>query len=130
MRGPARSLVLVLVGAVILASAGAGCGSSKQSTAGKMPPPSTAAPTTPAAPSTPAPTTPGTALPPISAPMSPGTTSPSTPKSPPAAFPYQPLWPFRSLEEAQAWEQSYRAGGHQPWHLDAGATALAFTTGY
>jgi hypothetical protein len=26
----------------------------------------------------------------------------------------------------QAWQQSYASGGHQPWHLDAGRTALGF----
>ncbi|MGW1347359.1 hypothetical protein ACWCOV_40345 [Kribbella sp. NPDC002412] len=45
-------------------------------------------------------------------------------------FKYQPLWPFASVAEAQAWQEAYRSGGHQPWHLDAGQTALAFTTGY
>ncbi|HEX9546509.1 MAG TPA: hypothetical protein VF942_04180 [Acidimicrobiales bacterium] len=44
--------------------------------------------------------------------------------------PYQPLWPFRTLAEAQAWEASNRSGGHQPWHLDAGQTSLSFTSGY
>jgi hypothetical protein len=43
---------------------------------------------------------------------------------------YQPLFPFASLAAARAWEQSHRDGGHQPWHLDAGLTAQAFTTGY
>jgi hypothetical protein len=45
-------------------------------------------------------------------------------------FHYQPLWPFDSTADAAAWQQSYRAGGHQPWHLDAGLTALSFTQGY
>ena len=26
------------------------------------------------------------------------------------------------------WQQSYATGGHQPWHLDAGQTALAFAS--
>ncbi len=43
---------------------------------------------------------------------------------------YLPLWPFATSEEVQAWEQSNSAGGHQPWHLDAGLTAQAFVTGY
>ncbi|NUP53810.1 MAG: hypothetical protein HOW97_41785 [Catenulispora sp.] len=41
-----------------------------------------------------------------------------------------PLWPFASLDQARTWEASYRAGGTQPWHLDAGQTALSFTQGY
>jgi acyl dehydratase len=45
-------------------------------------------------------------------------------------FGYQPLWPFANLADVEAWQNAYRSGGHQPWHLDADATALAFTTGY
>ncbi|HET8641085.1 MAG TPA: hypothetical protein VFM37_04060 [Pseudonocardiaceae bacterium] len=48
----------------------------------------------------------------------------------PAPFGYQPLWPFTNPAEVQAWQQAYRSGGHAPWHLDARATALGFTTGY
>jgi hypothetical protein len=44
--------------------------------------------------------------------------------------PYQPLWPFRTLAEASNWEATSQAGGHQPWHLDAGQTALSFTNSY
>ncbi len=68
------------------------------------------------------------------------TASPSGPSSspPPAAAPapssaqfgYQPLYPFASLAEVQAWQASYQAGGHQPWHLSADQTALSFTRGY
>jgi hypothetical protein len=47
-----------------------------------------------------------------------------------AEFPYPPLWPFGSQAEVDAWRQQYEAQGSQPWHLDADATALAFTTGY
>jgi hypothetical protein len=39
---------------------------------------------------------------------------------------YLPLAPFAAYREVQAWQRSYLSGGHQPWHLDAGATALAF----
>jgi hypothetical protein len=45
-------------------------------------------------------------------------------------FTYEPLWPFADADDAAAWQDSYRTGGHQPWHLDAEETALAFTTGY
>jgi hypothetical protein len=43
---------------------------------------------------------------------------------------YEPLYPFASLTDVQAWQDSYRAGGHQPWHLSADQTALSFTQGY
>jgi hypothetical protein len=52
------------------------------------------------------------------------------PSSAPAAFGYQPLFPFASLADAQAWQASYASGGHQPWHLNANRTALSFTQGY
>jgi Immunoglobulin-like domain of bacterial spore germination len=47
-----------------------------------------------------------------------------------AEFRYPPLWPFSSQAEVDAWRQQHEAQGSQPWHLDAEATALAFTTGY
>jgi hypothetical protein len=61
-----------------------------------------------------------------------GPASATTPGSAPAAAPfaYQPLFPFGSLADAQAWQASYAAGGHEPWHLNPGLTALAFTQGY
>ncbi|WP_328972581.1 hypothetical protein [Streptomyces sp. NBC_00239] len=42
----------------------------------------------------------------------------------------QPLWPFTTPAQVQDWQRSYREGGHQPWHLDADRTALAFVQGY
>ncbi|MFC4857689.1 hypothetical protein [Actinophytocola glycyrrhizae] len=59
------------------------------------------------------------------------TTTPTTPTTSapaPRDFPYQPLWPFADADAAAAWQESYRSGGHQPWHLDAEATTIAFTT--
>jgi len=60
--------------------------------------------------------------------------SPANPINPsgPAAFDlgYQPLWPFATLSDARTWQASNRSGGHQPWHLDAGQTALSFTQGF
>lgn len=41
---------------------------------------------------------------------------------------YQGLWPFRSAAEVSAWEQAYRARGSDAWHLQAGDTAVRFTT--
>ncbi|GAA0662443.1 hypothetical protein GCM10010193_12190 [Kitasatospora atroaurantiaca] len=81
------------------------------------PTPSTSAPTptpTPTAPSTPAPPTP-----------KPGGTTP-----PLGSALLQPLWPFSTLAQAQAWERDFHSGGHQPWHLDPDQTALSFTQGY
>jgi hypothetical protein len=43
---------------------------------------------------------------------------------------YQPLWPFPTRAAAAEWQQAYRQGGEQPWHLDAEQTALSFTTGF
>jgi hypothetical protein len=60
------------------------------------------------------------------------TGQPASPsEQPPAAgFRYQPLWPFIGVAEATAWQRSYREGGHQPWRLDARATALSFASGF
>ncbi|WP_395308618.1 hypothetical protein V4U86_25370 [Mycobacterium sp. AMU20-3851] len=44
----------------------------------------------------------------------------------PAAFEYQPLWPFASQDEADRWA---REDG-ESWHADAGTTALRFTREY
>jgi hypothetical protein len=38
------------------------------------------------------------------------------------------LWPFGSYAEAERWRT--QGGGSQPWHLDAGQTALSFTRSY
>ncbi|WP_194853180.1 hypothetical protein [Nocardia sp. SYP-A9097] len=56
------------------------------------------------------------------------TTAQPTPAAP--ALTQQALWPFADTAAAAAWQQSYRDGGHQPWHLDSGAVALNFTQGY
>lgn len=41
----------------------------------------------------------------------------------------RPLWPFRTLAEADSWLAT--AGeGHAPWHADAEATALFFTANF
>ena len=58
----------------------------------------------------------------------PGSAATSAPGS--APFAYEPLFPFGSLAGARAWQASYASGGHQPWHLNPGLTALAFTQGY
>lgn len=73
-----------------------------------------------------------TGVPTASSPSTPPTgSSATTSANPPLGSPVNlPLWPFASLDQAWAWEQSYTSGGHEPWHLDAGQTALAFTQGY
>jgi hypothetical protein len=38
-----------------------------------------------------------------------------------------PLWPFTTAAQVRTWQRAYRSGGSQPWHLDPGGTALAFT---
>jgi hypothetical protein len=43
---------------------------------------------------------------------------------------FQPLWPFPTRAAAAEWQQAYRDGGQQPWHLEAEQTALSFTTGF
>ncbi len=59
----------------------------------------------------------------------PATTAPS-PAPAPVPFGYVPLFPFGNLAAVRAWQASYASGGHQPWHLNADQTALAFTQGY
>ena len=60
----------------------------------------------------------------------PTTSSATTAPNPPADFDlgYQPLWPFGGYAAAELW----RAGRarSEPWHLDAGQTALTFTRAY
>ncbi|MGV9665242.1 Gmad2 immunoglobulin-like domain-containing protein [Nocardia niigatensis] len=58
-----------------------------------------------------------------------GTASPSAAPAG-AEFRYEPLWPFHSLAEAASWQQEAGPSGHQPWHLDIGATAQSFTQSY
>jgi hypothetical protein len=45
-------------------------------------------------------------------------------------FRYQPLWPFLTQADADAWREQNRSQGSQPWHLDAEQTAWSFTTGF
>jgi len=54
----------------------------------------------------------------------------TAPASTPSPFAYVPLFPFGNLAAVRAWQASYASGGHQPWHLNPGRTALAFTQGY
>jgi hypothetical protein len=47
-----------------------------------------------------------------------------------AEFGYQPLYPFRTIAEAQAWQRRHATSGDEPWHLDHNQTALRFTMTY
>lgn len=86
---------------------------------------------TPSASSTATPSTSPTATESATPSVTPTEPTPTEPTStPPARFGYQPLWPFAGVEEAAVWQQAYRDGGHQPWHLDAGLVARRFTQGY
>ncbi len=62
-----------------------------------------------------------------------GGTSPASPSltvQPPGFnLGYQPLWPFAYYFQAASW-QVHMGGGSQPWHADAGQTALLFTRNY
>lgn len=60
---------------------------------------------------------------------SPGAGTPTDTDATADEFGSQPLWPFRTQAEADEWLAGADQG-HQPWHADAGQTALAFTTGY
>jgi hypothetical protein len=43
---------------------------------------------------------------------------------------YEPLWPFANYAAAKAWQVASESSGSQPWHLDAGQTALLFAQNY
>ncbi|MDQ1403660.1 MAG: hypothetical protein QOG03_1976 [Actinomycetota bacterium] len=116
MRTGQRSIGAVATAAIVLLVAGA-CGSSRR-VATKAPPKTTT--TLASAPSTTA--APGSAT--TVAPTGPTTRSTSSTSA------NLPLWPFRTSTEASDWQADYRSGGHQPWHLDAGETALSFAKGY
>lgn len=89
------------------------------------PAPTSATSTPPSPTSGPAPTSPTGQPATTTVPASQPSRSTASPLSP-----YQAMWPFRTITEARAWEAGFQAGGHQPWHLDAGQTALNFTDGF
>jgi hypothetical protein len=72
------------------------------------------------------------AAPPSAAPAGPGPGAPASPapEDGTTAFPYQALWPFADAEQAREWQTRAAPQGHQPWHVDAEFTALAFTQGF
>ncbi len=60
----------------------------------------------------------------------PGPSTTAAPTATPSTFDHQPLWPFADATQVARWQQAYHEGGTQPWHLDAGATATSFATGF
>ena len=78
----------------------------------------------------------GTPSPSSASPPSSGTASSTSPTSVSASpgarapFAYVLLWPFASVAAAQKWQREALPGGHQPWRLDAGTTAVAFSRQY
>ena len=75
--------------------------------------------------------TPSSAPSSTSAPAGSSTTATSgttTTTLPPTLGSYVPLFPFGTVQDVQSWQESFTSGGSQPWHLDAGQTALAFAT--
>ncbi|AQZ61822.1 Hydrogenase-4 component D [[Actinomadura] parvosata subsp. kistnae] len=110
----------------------AGCGdagpprSQGTATLSPAPAPTPPAPDTPVS-TTPAPDATGPATEPPASPSASASTGPPGAGESLVAGRYQPLWPFSSPEEVAAWQREYRAGGHQPWHLDARGTAIAFS---
>jgi hypothetical protein len=55
--------------------------------------------------------------------------STTVPEQPAYEFTSQPLWPFRTQADADAW-LAVADEGHQPWHAGAEATAQFFTMNY
>ncbi|MEV0829452.1 hypothetical protein [Nonomuraea rubra] len=90
-------------------------------------PPSTATLSPSPAPTPPSPTSPTSPAPVTSTPPASTTQARPAPHETLIGGHYQPLWPFSTPEEAAAWQREYRANGHEPWHLDARRTAIAFS---
>jgi len=122
------AVLLVLATATAVAIAALNGGPEPQSSPGSQPSagPTTSVPSVVPPPAAQLPT----AQPPTAQPPSAGPVTPTSSQPAPAPFGYQPLWPFANLAEVTGWQDAYRSGGHQPWHLDVDVTALAFTTGY
>jgi len=59
----------------------------------------------------------------------PGGPGATVPEQPAYEFASQPLWPFRTQADADAWLATADEG-HQPWHASAEATAQFFTMNY
>ena len=117
-------LVTVVVAGLTAAAALAACSSGGSAPSGTLT--GTSAPT----PAT-SPAGPGTTTAPVNGATGTTTSAPAATTGPTAArVPLVPLWPFTTTAQAAAWQQAYRSGGHQPWHLDVGQTALSFVRGH
>ncbi|TMR88372.1 hypothetical protein [Nonomuraea basaltis] len=120
---------------IVLGLAVAGCGGEPS---GTTPTGATSAGTTasPAPTGTTAPPATGTTAPPATGTTAPPTTSSRVSTAPPdaqkrlVAGRYQPLWPFSTQTEAEAWRRAHREDGREAWHLDPGRTAIAFARDY
>lgn len=100
--------------------------SARPSPSGSRPSQSMSAPSSPQSGSQPVPSASGSAG---SAGSAGSVGSPSgKPPAPAFVLGYQPLWPFGSYQAAEQWRT--HGSGSQPWHLDAGQTALSFTRSY
>jgi hypothetical protein len=105
-------------------------GNSTPQASSTPPAPSTSVPTTPSVSSSPTKTGDASSTEPTVTPTVPGSNCYfiEFACSVPSGYVYlEPLWPFTSLAQAQQWNP---ADGHQPWHGDAGETALLFTENY
>ena len=122
----AAAVAVIAIVAVALASGGNG-----PQTAPLPPAQSNSAPTSPAGSDVPTatPTTSATgSTPPTATPTPPASGScPFADLGCTASSYYEPLWPFTGQAQVAAWQQQ---NGSQPWHLDAGQTALNFVRGY
>jgi hypothetical protein len=116
------SHVLAVAVLAALAAVAVGCGGTAPGGDAAAPPP-TSTPTA-AGSDTPRPDRPPPASSSAPAP------APARPEGPGRPAGYLPLWPFGTAAEAELWQRSHRAGGHQPWHTSAEQTALSFTAGY
>jgi len=56
-----------------------------------------------------------------------GSVSTSTTASAPLPFPFQPLFPFKSTDDAIQWQSTSAQHAAEAWHKDAGQTAVHFS---
>jgi hypothetical protein len=121
---PALVAAAVLVVALAVAL---GTGSPRHAKVGNPPAASTSGTSTPTTTSAPTgPSAPTSAVPDVT-PTPAGYCLPGE-RCPAGITNYPAIWPFSDYGQAVAWQQS--SGGQQPWHADAGQTALLFTQSY